>query len=79
MVLAILERNMAIPGAPVTAVYDQMSDERVLSPAYIVNNPQSTNPNYSTPNAGLDVFSNPVEGNVDTSVTHTGDMGRLSK
>ena len=25
--------------------------------------------------AGLPIFSNPVEGNVDTGVTHTGDLG----
>lgn len=78
MVLAILERNMPIPGAPVTSVYNPMSDETVSTPAYIVNNPQATNPNYSTPNAGLNIFSNPVEGHTDTGVTHDGDVGKLN-
>jgi hypothetical protein len=64
--------------APVTSVYDQMSDERVLSPAYIVNNPQAGNIN-SAPNAGLSIFDNPVTGHVDTGVLHDGDMGKLSK
>jgi hypothetical protein len=69
---------MAIPGAPVTGVYNQINDEIVSTPAYVANNPQATNIN-STPNAGLSIFDNPVNGNTDTGVVHDGDMGKLSK
>ena len=29
--------------------------------------------------ASLPIFTNPVEGNVDTGVTHTGDLGGAGK
>lgn len=69
---------MAIPGAPVTGVYNQMSDEIVSTPAFVATNPQAATLN-SDPNAGLSIFDNPVPGFTDTGVTHTGDMGKLSK
>jgi hypothetical protein len=69
---------MAITGAPVTAVYNQMNDEIVSTPAFVVNNPQSSTLN-STSNAGLGVFDNPILRNVSDGVAHTGDMGKLSQ
>ena len=63
---------------PVTAVYNQMNDEIVSTPAFVVNNPQASTLN-STPNAGLSVFDNPVMNNVTDGVSHDGDMGRLTQ
>ena len=68
---------MAIPGAPVTAVYNQMNDEIVSTPAFVVNNPQASTLN-STPNAGMGMFT-PILNNVTDGITHMGDMGKLSK
>ena len=78
MVLDTLEPNMAIPGVPVTPVYNQMNDEIVSTPAFVVNNPQASNIN-STPNAGLSVFDNPIMNNVTDGITHSGDMGKLTQ
>jgi hypothetical protein len=69
---------MAILGAPVTGVYNQMSDEIVSTPAYVANNPQATNIN-STSNAGLSIFDNPILNNVTDGITHSGDMGKLTQ
>ena len=45
------------------------------TPAYLVDNPVGlTVEGTSTPNAGLSVFTNPVEGNVGAA-THEGDLG----
>jgi len=68
---------MPIPGAPVTAVYNQTNDEIVSTPAFVANNPQATNIN-STPNAGLSMFT-PILNNVTDGITHSGDMGRLTQ
>jgi len=68
---------MAIPGAPVTPVYNQMNDEIVSTPAYVANNPQASTLN-STPNAGLSVFT-PILNNVIDGITHDGDMGKLTQ
>jgi hypothetical protein len=57
----------------VTGVLDPV-DTDMRTPAFIVNNPQNTNLN-SDPLAGLSFYTNPVEGNVDTGVTHEGDLG----
>jgi len=69
---------MAIPAAPVTPVYNQMNDEIVSTPAYVVNNPQTPALN-STSNAGMAVFDNPIMRNVTEGVTHSGDMGKLTQ
>ena len=69
---------MAIPGAPVTPVYNQTNDEIVSTPSFVVNNPQTGTLN-STPNAGLSAFDSPIMNNVSDGVTHDGDMGRLTK
>jgi hypothetical protein len=68
---------MAIPGAPVTPVYNQTNDEIVSTPAFVVNNPQASTLN-STPLAGMSVFT-PILNNVTDGVNHMGDMGKLSK
>lgn len=65
--------------APATGVHTPVQDNSIHIPAFLYNNPQglSSHAN-SSPNAGLSVFDNPVQGHVDTGVTHEGDMGRLS-
>lgn len=45
------------------------------TPAYLINNPEGLrDENTSTPNAGMSVFANPVEGHVGAA-THEGDLG----
>ena len=45
------------------------------TPAYLVDNPVGlTVEGTSTPNAGMSVFTNPVQGNVGAA-THEGDLG----
>jgi hypothetical protein len=59
---------------PVTGVLNPATDEIISTPAFVVNNPQGTTVD-SSPNAGLEVFLNPVQGNIDTGVSHEGDVG----
>jgi hypothetical protein len=62
---------------PVVGVHIASNNTAIAhTPAYLVDNPTglATEGN-STPNAGLSVFANPVTGNVDIGVTHTGDLG----
>jgi hypothetical protein len=56
----------------VTGVLDSL-DTDMRTPAFVANNPQSTTLN-SGPNAGLSIFSNPVEGNIGAAI-HEGDLG----
>ena len=58
----------------VTGVQNPATDEIMRTPAFVANNPQGTTLD-SSPNAALSIFANPVEGNVDTGVTHEGDLG----
>jgi hypothetical protein len=58
----------------VTGVQNASTDEILRTPAFIVNNPQGASLD-STSLAGLAIFTNPVEGNVDTGVSHEGDLG----
>ena len=44
------------------------------TPAYVANNPQANSLD-STDTANLPIFSNPVQGNTDTGVSHDGDLG----
>lgn len=63
-----------IPVAGVHLVSNNMAIAH--TPAYLVNNPEGlTDENTATPLAGMSVFLNPVEGNVDTGVSHEGDVG----
>lgn len=46
------------------------------TPSYLVNNPTGLSEEANaTPLAGLAIFTNPVEGHVDTGVAHSGDLG----
>lgn len=62
---------------PVVGVHLDSNNTAIAhTPAYLVNNPQGLrNEGTSTPLAGLDVFLNPREGNQDTGVSHSGDLG----
>jgi len=62
---------------PVTGVHLVSNNMAIAhTPAYLVDNPVGLAvEGTSTPNAGLSVFMNPVEGNVDTGVSHEGDLG----
>lgn len=62
---------------PVTGVHLASNDMAVAhTPAYLVNNQQGLrDEGTATPLAGISVFMNPVEGNVDTGVSHEGDLG----
>jgi hypothetical protein len=62
---------------PVVGVHLASNDMSIAhTPAYLVNNPQGMrDENTATPLAGVSVFLNPVEGNVDTGVSHEGDLG----
>lgn len=61
---------------PVAGVHLARNDMAIAhTPAYLVNNPQGLAvEGTATPNAGLSVFANPVEGNVGAA-THEGDIG----
>jgi len=59
---------------PVTGVQNPSTDEIMRTPAFVANNPQGATLDSSSL-AGLSIFANPVEGNVDTGVTHEGDLG----
>ena len=59
---------------PVTGVQNPATDEIMRTPAFVANNPQAATLD-STSNANLSIFSNPVEGNVDTGISHQGDLG----
>ena len=62
-----------IPVAGVHLVGNNMAIAH--TPAYLVNNPQGLrDENTATPNAGISVFLNPVEGNIGLA-THSGDLG----
>ena len=52
----------------------QAGQAQVVKPAFVANNPQGTTLD-STSNANLPIFTNPVAGNVDTGVSHEGDLG----
>jgi hypothetical protein len=56
----------------VTGVLDPV-DTDMRTPAFVANNPQGGMLD-SSPNAGLSIFSNPVEGNIGAA-THEGDLG----
>lgn len=58
----------------VTGVQNPTTDEIMRTPAFVANNPQGATLD-SSPNAALSVFLNPVEGHVDTGVSHEGDLG----
>ena len=58
----------------VTGVQNPVTDEIMRTPAFVANNPQGASLD-STPNAGLSIFANPVDGHTDTGVTHSGDLG----
>ena len=58
----------------VTGVQNVATDELVRTPAFMANNPQNATLN-SDSLAGLSIFTNPVQGHVDTGVTHEGDLG----
>lgn len=58
----------------VTGVVNPATDEVMQTPAFIANNPAAASLD-SSPQANLSIFTNPVEGNVDTGVTHEGDLG----
>ena len=58
----------------VTRVQTNAGSVSPATPAFVVANPLGTTLD-STPNAGLSIFANPVPGNVDTGVTHEGDLG----
>ena len=60
--------------AAVTGVQNPVTDEIMRTPAFVANNPQGSMLD-SSPNAGLAVFASPVAGNVDTGVSHDGDLG----
>jgi hypothetical protein len=60
--------------SPVTGVQNISTDEIMRTPAFMATNPQNTTLD-SSPNAGLSIFANPVEGNIDTGVMHDGDLG----
>lgn len=62
---------------PVTGVHLAGNDMAVShTPAYLVNNREGMSAEAAaSPNAGLSVFANPVEGHRDTGVTHDGDLG----
>jgi hypothetical protein len=62
---------------PVVGVHLASNDMSIAhTPAYLVNNPHGMrDENTATPLAGVSVFLNPVEGNVDTGVSHEGDLG----
>ena len=62
---------------PVAGVHMPSNNTAIAhTPAYLVNNPQGLqDENTSTPLAGLSIFTNPVEGHVDTGVSHEGDLG----
>ena len=61
---------------PVTGVHIAGNNMAIAhTPAYLVDNPVGlTVEGTSTPNAGLGIFANPVEGNVGAA-THEGDLG----
>lgn len=59
---------------PVTGVANVATDEIMRTPAFVANNPQGATLDSSS-NAMLNIFMNPVEGNVDTGVSHEGDLG----
>ena len=67
-----------IPGAPVTPVYNQTTNEIVSTPAFVANNPQAATQT-STPSAGMSIFDNPIMRDVTEGVTHSGDMGKLTQ
>lgn len=58
----------------VTGVQNAATDEIIRTPAFVANNPQGGMMD-STNTAGLSIFTAPVEGNVDTGVSHEGDLG----
>lgn len=58
----------------VTGAQNPVTDEIMRTPAFVANNPQGASLD-STSNAGLSIFANPVPGNVDTGVSHEGDLG----
>jgi hypothetical protein len=61
---------------PVVGVHLANNTSIAHTPAYLVNNLAGLTAEASSgPNAGLEVFSKPVTGNVDIGVTHTGDLG----
>ncbi len=62
---------------PVAGVHLASNDMAVAhTPAYLVNNPQGLrDESTATPNAGMSVFLNPIQGNTDTGVSHEGDVG----
>ena len=60
--------------APVVGSHNAINDPNVAhTPAYILNNANAERS--SAPNAGLSIFDNPVQGHVDTGVSHEGDLG----
>lgn len=62
---------------PVTGVHLAGNDMAIAhTPAYLVNNSEGLkDENTASPNAGMSVFANPIQGNTDTGVSHEGDLG----
>lgn len=57
-----------------TGVKPQVCEAGSLTPAFY-DSVSGMQPSVNTSVAELPIFSNPVAGNVDTTSTHTGDVG----